>query len=502
MSSSEESSSDYSEENLDDFIKNASQVLSEEKHPDRETIVESLKQHLSSIFNDEQEMENLFKTLNSIIFSSSDKSKKLNSQKISDKKPFKLYPLIFSFNPKSSFFYVDYFLTSLQQCTTEENRAEFPYLSGIFAEVITAFYSEPGKNKNLLKKNYVLEPKNRTKLYEKLLNFCNNNIKKNKKTEQSFGCLLLTEFLEKCPMTKETKNLENLVNIISEYLDDRWFECKLDLLNCTISLIFTGEKKFKPYANNILCKIIDYLTDEEWLKRKLAINIVYTLLFYCKEEVLADKDNFMDFLMACKDDPVSEVRKVCLQTLNIIKESDPNNVDQEEEEMVIEENNENELNNKTKEENKKSGNKINNNKINNQKKKKPKEENLMVKLQKQKEKIEKMQIEYNKKKIKIDNTKKVIKGQKLDKNAKTIEDDDSDVEKEKEFNNRINSSLYEILQQLKKIKEEQNELYSLYDDVKKTVDNNYINLTDRIKAIERRYPKYLFNNSSNRKKSK
>ena len=126
----------------------------------------------------------------------------------------------------------------------------------------------------------------------------------------------------------------------------------------------------------------------------------------------------------------------------------------------------------------------------------------MVKLQKQKEKIEKMQIEYNKKKIKIDNTKKVIKGQKLDKNAKTIEDDDSDVEKEKEFNNRINSSLYEILQQLKKIKEEQNELYSLYDDVKKTVDNNYINLTDRIKAIERRYPKYLFNNSSNRKKSK
>ena len=62
-----------------------------------------------------------------------------------------------------------------------------------------------------------------------------------------------------------------------------WFECKLDLLNCTISLIFTGEKNFKPYANLCLFKVLDYLTDEEWMKRKLAINIVYTLVFYCKK---------------------------------------------------------------------------------------------------------------------------------------------------------------------------------------------------------------------------
>ena len=97
-------------------------------------------------------------------------------------------------------------------------------------------------------------------------------------------------------MTKEEKNLDNLFKIIADYLDDRWFECKLDLLNCTISLIFTGEKNFKPYANLCLFKVLDYLTDEEWMKRKLAINIVYTLVFYCQEEILSVKDNIIDFL--------------------------------------------------------------------------------------------------------------------------------------------------------------------------------------------------------------
>ena len=105
------------------------------------------------------------------------------------------------------------------------------------------------------------------------------------------------------------------------------------MLNCTISLIFTTESKFKPYANICLFRVLDYLTDEEWMKRKLAINIVYTSIFYCKEEIMSVKDNIIEFLNTLKEDPVEEVKDVCLQTLKFIeeneqaKESGPSQVD-------------------------------------------------------------------------------------------------------------------------------------------------------------------------------
>ena len=69
------------------------------------------------------------------------------------------------------------------------------------------------------------------------------------------------------------------------------------------------------------------------MKRKLAINIVYTLIFYCREEVMSVKDNFIEFLNTLKEDPVEEVKDVCLQTLKFIeeneqaKESGPSQVD-------------------------------------------------------------------------------------------------------------------------------------------------------------------------------
>ena len=137
------SDSDYEEEDLDSFMIKASSILSKEKHPDKDTMLESLKQHVASIFHDNAEMENFFKTLNSVIFSSP--SKKSASQKRVNKKSFKLYPIIFSFNPKTCYFYVDYFLTSLQISASEQNRQDFPYLGTIFGEVIKSFFSQFNK---------------------------------------------------------------------------------------------------------------------------------------------------------------------------------------------------------------------------------------------------------------------------------------------------------------------------------------------------------------------
>ena len=471
------SDNEYEEENLDDFMISASSILCEDSNSEKETVIETLKQHLSPIFHDQNEMQNIFKILKDVIFTSNFSTEDSKTQKITNKQPFKLYPVIYSFNPKTSYYYLDHFLESLQKCACEENRSDFTYLSIIFSEVVTVFFTEEKNNKNLIKNNAFLDPNKKVKLFEKILNFCNDNIKTNLKTEQSFGCLLLTEFIEKCPLIKEDKYLENLFKIISDYLDDRWFECKLDLLNCTISLIFTAETKFKPYANICLFRVLDYLTDTEWMKRKLAINIVYTLVFYCKEEILAVKENIIDFLNMLKEDPIDEVKEVCLQTLKFIEENDPSN--EENKNNDIKSNtrkNENEkprnVFNKNKNKNNKNNDIINNNYLKNNNKntivsggnKKKNNDGFAEKIQKEKEFLE-----------------------KLEKNNNNSNLNDS-------FGNTING----ILQQLKKIQEDQSQFLNIVNNIQQTVDNNFTNLNERVMNLEKKAGiKSNFNMKSN-----
>ena len=454
------SDNEYEEENLDDFMISASSILCEDSNPEKETVIDTLKQHLSQIYHDQSEMQNFFKILGDVIFTPELRSEDINTQKITNKQPFKLYPVIFSFNPKTSYYYLDYFLSSLQKSTCEENRPDFTYLSIIFSEVVSVFFSDEKSNKNSLKKNAFLDPNKKVKIFEKILNFCNENIKTNLKTEQSFGCLLLTEFIEKCPLIKEDKYLENLFKIISDYLDDRWFECKLDLLNCTISLIFTAESKFKPYANICLFRVLDYLTDSEWMKRKLAINIVYTLVFYCKEEIMAVKENIIDFLNMLKDDPIDEVREVCLQTLKFIEENDS---EQNKNEITTTKENEN---NKPKNLFNKNKNKIpknNNVNIGNIKKnininKKKNNDILADKLQKEKQFLE-----------------------NLEKNNNNNYNDNNS-----NLNDAFGSTINGILQQLKKIQEDQSQFLNIVNNIQQTVDNNFSDLNQRVKNLEKK----------------
>ena len=504
---------EYEEENLDDFMVNAATILSEENNPEKNTIIESLKHHLSTIFHVQNEMENFFRTLNGVIFTSKSSN---NSQKIDNKQPFILYPIIFSFNPRTTSYFLDYFLTSLQQSMCEENRPDFTFLSEVFADVINAIFSDEKNNANLIQKNYLLEQNKKNNIYEKLFNFCNNKIKTNKRLEQSFGCLLLTEFIEKCPLAKEEKHLDKLFKTLSDYLDDRWFECKLDLLNCTISLIFSAEGKFKPYANTCLFRIIDYLTDIDWMKRKLSINIVYTLVFYCKDEVMAVKENIHEFLNSLKDDPNEEVREVCLQTLKLLGEDDDADGIRHEGADPIEKNQEvnasknvyNILNNK----NASQRNKVNRsgdsnplsnfryNKPQNNMKNNQNEDNVRRKLEKEQEFLDKMERDFSENKNNSDdnnignNNKSKNIGIKSNSANNTIDKFDKPKQNSNEIKPLENSSpesmlstINSIFEQLKKIQEEQAEFRQILTDVKKTSANNYSSLSQRLHTLEKSF---------------
>ena len=310
---------EYEEQNLDEFLKNVSNILIKKEDDRKDKIIQTINNHLLTIINDQTLMENFFSTVSSIIFlpeSNSQSSNSIRKKKNFNKEPFILYPIIYSFNPNITVNYIDYFLTSLKHSISEENKTDFSFLSSVFSDVVNVFY-----NNNSI--NDELDSQEKEKLYEKFFDFINDNIKVNKKTERYMGCLLLAEFIEKCPLINEEKYLGPLFKEFSAYLNDRWFQCKLDLLNCILTLIYTVKKNFSPHANVCLFRILDYLTDSDWMKRKLTINIVYTLVYYCREQIVDVKENIIEFLNVIKKDDIEEVREMCLQTLKFIEESYP-----------------------------------------------------------------------------------------------------------------------------------------------------------------------------------
>lgn len=439
----------YEEENLDDFMINAADILSQKSNKEKKDIIESLKQHLSSIYENKPEMDNFFKTLNSVIFS--------EDLKLKNKQAFILYPIVFSLNPKSSVNFFYFFLDSLQVSITEENKNIFTFLSEIFSDVVQTFFNE--KKKNIINKSYLIDKKDKNILFEKIMEFCEENIKTNKKLEQSFGCLILTDFIEKCPLVKEPKYLDVIFKKINEYLEDRWFECKLDLLNCTISLVFSAQNKFKPYANTCLFRVMDYLTDTDWMMRKLAINIVYTLVFYCKEEILAVKENIIEFLTALKEDENEEIKEVCKQILDFI------------------------LND--------SNNDINNERKNN-------EDNPEIK------------------NIKKDNKNKSMKKQRDEnvqekpQNIKNNDINKADINKNNNDIQELDTKINMIIEEIKKIKDEQEKFKIKLENLIQKEENNYYNLNERFKTIEQKnkfkkrnkYNNNLLNNSYNNSSNK
>ena len=500
---------EYEEENLDEFMINAASILSEDNHPEKNAIIESLKLHLSSIFNIQEEMDNFFNTLNGVIFASKSNSSK-EPQKLDNKNPFLLYPIIFSFNPRTSLNFINYYLSTLEQGISEENRPDFTFLSEVFADVVTAFYSDEKNNKNLIKKSFLLDPNQKKSLYNKIFNFCHSKIKINKKLEQSFGCLLLTEFIEKCPLVKEDKNLDSLFKILSDYLDDRWFECKVDLLNCTISLIFSAEYKFKPYANVCMFRILDYLTDLDWMIRKLAINIVYTLVFYCKEEIMAFKENIIEFLNILKEDQIEEIREICSHILRylgvmtefgkILPEDDPyemNNESNKPKNIYNKYKNKGQGNREAGSRGEPQNNRINkalNNRNNNN------EEIMMQKYQKEKDFLNKMEKENMEKNKNFNITNK----SKNTSANNTINNDNSLNRSKKNLRRPIpismsidpidvNSTLKSIFQQIKKIREDQAEFRKMILNLKQAEGNNFISLNERLRALEKNYKNNIRN---------
>ena len=173
--------------------------------------------------------------------------------------------------------------------------------------------------------NYALEDLDmeERKGYELLQGFCVYNMKQEEKANRVIGSLCLTKLVENCPVVLQEKYMKFIWDNIITFIEMKNYTAKYELLNCLISLILGAENLFIPYANATLYKVLDFLSEDDSNKRKLALNVIYTLIYYCKEEILPLKEHIISFLKVLKTDKVKEVREVCLLILQIFNENEP-----------------------------------------------------------------------------------------------------------------------------------------------------------------------------------
>ena len=219
---------------------------------------------------------------------------------------------------KSTYYeYLSPVLNVIQLLINEQNSELFPSISNIYAEIVQNVLptdiSASNRNLNTGEK----------KAYEILQGFCIYNMKFDDKANRIVGSLCLTKLVENCPIVLQNQYTKFIWDNINSFIDKKNFNAKYELLNCLISLILGTENLFCPYANVTLYKVLDFLTDNDWLKRKLALNVIYTLIFYCKEEIMPLKDHIINFLRVLKTDKVKEVIEVCLLILKIFSENEP-----------------------------------------------------------------------------------------------------------------------------------------------------------------------------------
>ena len=221
-----------------------------------------------------------------------------------------------SFDLKIYYPYLSPVLSILQNLIKDTNSPIFPTISNIFAEIVQNIMPT-----DIEASNIELDQDEKT-AYEMLQGFCFYNMKNDDKSNRVVGSLCLTKLVENCPIVLQKQYMKIIWEVIMSLIDKKNYNAKYELLNCLISLVLGAENLFAPYAHSSLYKVLDFLADTDWLKRKLALNVIYTLIFYCKEEILPLKDHVISFLRALKTDKVKEVREVCLLILKIFSENE------------------------------------------------------------------------------------------------------------------------------------------------------------------------------------
>ena len=234
-----------------------------------------------------------------------------------------IIPEICQINPNQFYNQVDLILSIFQRCFEEDNSQFYSQISQYFGDITKILLNELNSQKNTYTNSEKDQNKNNLLIYSKFMNFCLSNIKSDNTGWQICGTLCLTSFIENCSFNYiNDENFKCIFDIICSQINNPNFPGKLEILNCFISLVFCSEEKYIPYSIETLNIIIQFIEDEEWLIRKFSLNIIYTMLYYCKKELLEKKEFIIEKLKVLEKETNYEVKETVEQIYRMLKEDE------------------------------------------------------------------------------------------------------------------------------------------------------------------------------------
>ena len=233
-----------------------------------------------------------------------------------------IVPIIIQINPNSFLNHIDIIISIFQNIIKNEKNSQF-------CSQISQYFGDSAKLllNNLDSINNNTQENNNADLllqsYNKLKIFCISNINSDNINYQICGILCLTSFIENCSFNYINKeNLKNIFDVLSEKLKNEEFPAKLEILNCFISLIFCSEEKYLPYAKDTVDIIIKFINNKEWLMKKFSLNIIYTMLFYYKNEIKEKKELIFENLKKLKNEKNKEIKDMIEQIYLLLNEEE------------------------------------------------------------------------------------------------------------------------------------------------------------------------------------
>ena len=269
-----------------------------------------LLEYFKYIISDENIIKLSLKTINNIIIL------KINS-KI---RILSVLPLICQINPVVFLNHINIILSIFQTCINKDKNSLFySQIYKYFGDISQILLSDL-ENINYKEKDY---NKNLLLAYDKFKIFCISNINTNDINSQICGILCLTSFIENCSYNyTNKKNLKYIFENLSEKIKKEEFPAKLELLNCFLSLIFCSEEKYLPYAKETLNLVIKFINKKEWLIKKFSLNIIYTMLFYYKEEIMEKKEYIIECFKKLKNENNSEIKEMIEKIYDNLNDED------------------------------------------------------------------------------------------------------------------------------------------------------------------------------------
>ena len=163
------------------------------------------------------------------------------------------------------FQYLSSVLSIIQSLTKESNNSIFASIANTYAEIV-----QNTMPTDIIYATEELDMEEK-RAYEMLQGFCIYNMKQEEKSNRIIGSLCLTKLVENCPIVLQEQYIKFIWDNILNFIDIKNYTAKYELLNCLISLILGAEKIFVPYAKIVFNKIIKYLTNDDWIQRKLVL---------------------------------------------------------------------------------------------------------------------------------------------------------------------------------------------------------------------------------------